>query len=297
MCRYPRPLSVGAAVKMTRDAEDRTVRKPDFEQSRQFGEAVEFGATTTQYNKYRATFPTELFERLEARGVPRPEDRVLDVGTGTGFFGAGLATDTVDVFGADIDRGMLKQTQDTHTGESSIVYIQADAASLPFHSASFDVVTAAQCWHWFDRDAAASEAHRVLVPGGSLIITHFDWLPRSGNVVETTEALVLEMNPDWPMSGGTGFYEEWPADVYAAGFDDVETFTFDVEVPYSHHGWRGRMQASAGVAASLCEEEAREFDERLASLLESEFSTEPLRVPHRSFTLHCSKPSRDNGVK
>jgi ubiquinone/menaquinone biosynthesis C-methylase UbiE len=275
---------------MTREGVDETRQGPDFEQSRQFGEAVEFGATTTQYNEYRATYPPELFERLEARGVPRPDERILDLGTGTGFFGAELATDTVDVVGADIDRGMLQQTQDAHAGESTMACVQADAANLPFRSGSFDVVTAAQCWHWFDRDAAASEAYRVLVPGGSLSITHFDWLPLPGNVVEATEALVLEMNPEWPMSGGTGFYAEWPADVYAAGFEDVETFTFDVEVPYSHQGWRGRMQASAGVAASLCEPDAREFDERLASLLESEFPTEPLRIPHRSFTLLCRKP-------
>jgi SAM-dependent methyltransferase len=275
---------------MTREDADKGVQNPDFEQSQRFGEAVEFGATTTQYNEYRATYPAELFERLEARGVPRPDERVLDVGTGTGFFGAELATDTVDVVGADIDREMLQQTQDTHAGESTIACVQADAANLPFRSASFDVVTAAQCWHWFARDAAASEAYRVLVPGGSLIITHFDWLPLPGNVVEATEELVLEMNPEWPLSGGTGFYEAWPADVYAAGFEDVETFTFDVAVPYSHHRWRGRMQASAGVAASLCEEDAREFDERLASLLESEFPAESLRIPHRSFTLLCSKP-------
>jgi SAM-dependent methyltransferase len=274
---------------MTTENSDQTAKEPDFEQTQSFSGAVEFGVTTTQYTEHRATYPTELFERLEYRGIPQPNDRILDVGTGTGFLGTELASDAGDVVGADIDRGMLQQIKDT-TGDSAVSPIQADAANLPFLSASFDVVAAAQCWHWFDRDAAASEIFRVLAPGGSLVITHFDWLPLPGNVVEATEDLVLEMNPDWPMSGGTGFYQEWPEDVYTAGFDDVETFTFDVEVPYTHSAWRGRLQASAGVAASLSDEDAREFDDRLASLLTSEFPTEPLKIPHRSFTLVCSKP-------
>jgi SAM-dependent methyltransferase len=274
---------------MTTEHSDQTVKEPDLEQTPSFGGNVEFGLTATQYRKYRATYPTELFERLEEREIPQPDDHILDVGTGTGFLGAELATDAEEVVGADIDRGMLQEIQDTQAGDSKIAPVQADAASLPFRSAAFDVVTAAQCWHWFDRDAAASEAHRVLTAGGALVITHFDWLPLPGNVVEATEELVLEMNPDWPMSGGTGFYEEWPGDVYAAGFDDVETFTFDVDVPYTHRAWRERMQASAGVAASLDNEDAREFDERLINLLESEFPADPLKIPHRSFTLVCSK--------
>jgi SAM-dependent methyltransferase len=272
---------------------DHSPREPDFEQTQVFRRNVAFGVTTTQYNEYRATYPAELFKRLEDFGIPQRNDRILDVGTGTGFLGAELATGAGKVVGADTDRGMLQQIQESQTGDSKLSSVQADAEHLPFRPMSFDVVTAGQCWHWFDRDAAASEAHRVLTPTGSLVITHFDWLPRPRNVVEATEELVLEMNPDWPMSGGTGFYEEWPEDVYAVGFDDVETFTFDICVSYSHEAWRGRMQASAGVGASMNNEDAREFDERLKTMLESQFPTDPLKIRHRSFSLVCRKPASD----
>ena len=100
--------------------------------------------------------------------------------------------------------------------------------------------------------------------GGALVICHFDWLPLPGNVVAATEALILEHNPEWPLSGGLGMYPLWTLDVAEAGFTGLETFSFDVPVAYSHEAWRGRIRASAGVAASLPPDAVAAFDDELA---------------------------------
>ena len=36
-------------------------------------------------------------------------------------------------------------------------------------------------------------------------------------------------------------YPQWAADLSSAGFADVETWSFDVVIPYTHESWRGRM--------------------------------------------------------
>ena len=146
---------------------------------------------------------------------------------------------------------------------------------------TFDLVVAGQCWHWFERETAASEAFRVLRPGGALVIAHFDWLPLPGNVVEATERLILETNPAWPMAGGVGRYPQWGDDMAAAGFTDLASDSFDVAQPYSHEAWRGRIRASAGVKASLDADAVAAFDARLAAMLRTSFPDEPLFVPHR----------------
>ena len=64
----------------------------------------------------------------------------------------------------------------------------AEDTQLP--GASYDLVTAGQCWHWFDGDRAAAEARRLLRPGGSVVIAHFDWIPLPGNVASSTEAKI-----------------------------------------------------------------------------------------------------------
>jgi SAM-dependent methyltransferase len=172
-----------------------------------------------------------------------------------------------------------------------IDYVEAPAEATGLPDGAFDVVSAGQCWHWFDRPAAANEARRVLRPGGTIVICHFDWLPLPGNVVEATEALILEHNPSWRGAGGFGMYPPWTRDVYEAGFREIQTFSFDIDVPYSHEAWCGRIRASAGVAASLPPEEVARFDEHHATMLKEQFPADPLSVPHRVWALIAEAPN------
>jgi SAM-dependent methyltransferase len=164
------------------------------------------------------------------------------------------------------------------------------AETLKEPDESFDIYTAGQCWHWFDRPKAAAEAFRILKPSGRIIIAHFDWIPMNGNLVEATENLILKYNPDWALSGGTGIYPEWLSDLKTAGFDNLETRSFDLEQPYSPEAWRGRIRASAGIKASLNDSEISAFDDELRNLLEDKFSQNPLMVPHRVWFVTGKKP-------
>ncbi len=70
--------------------------------------------------------------------------------------------------------------------------------------ASFDAITAGQCWHWFERQRTAALSRGWLKPGGRLVIAHFDWLPLNGNMVQDTERLILACNPGWTLHSGSG---------------------------------------------------------------------------------------------
>jgi SAM-dependent methyltransferase len=259
---------------------------------------VDFGKTASDYGRYRVGFPDQFFDRLFAARYIRPNDQVLDLGTGTGTVARGLASRGCQVVALDTSQTIIEEAQrlDKLAGVC-VRYIVGKAEDTSLPSARFDAVTAGQCWHWFDRARAASEAWRLLKRGGILAIAHFDWLPQPGNVVEATERLILAHNPEWvggaanggTGAGGTGIHPLWLTDVAVAGFDDIETFSFDVEVPYSHEGWRGRIRASAGVAASLSPDGVKYFDDELSLLLAAKFSTEPLAVPHRVWAATCRK--------
>ena len=250
---------------------------------RDFGETVDFGQTASDYRIFRAGFPKAFFDRLEDDRLIVGGLSALDIGTGTGTVARGLAAKGLAVTGLDPSEALLGEAASLATEAGlQIDFRTGTAENLPFTDASFDIVTAGQCWHWFDRPAVATEIRRVLSPGGRIIIAHFDWLPLAGNVVEATEQLILKLNPDWaPMSGGAGIYPAWLGDLANAGFNNLETFSFDVGQPYSHEAWRGRIRASAGVKASKKAADVEQFDADLGELLAARFAEDPLNVPHR----------------
>jgi SAM-dependent methyltransferase len=245
-----------------------------------------FGAAAADYRRHRAGFPDSLFERLAQRGVGLAGQRVVDLGTGTGTLARGFARRGCRVVAIDPDARMLAEARslDEEAGVK-IDYRRARAEETGLDPSSADVVAAGQCWHWFDRAAAAREVTRLLRPEGFVVIAHFDWIPSTENVVEATEKLIESHNPRWKFGGGLGIYPRWLRDLAEADFRDIETFSYDLDVPYTPEGWRGRIRASAGVGAALDADGVARFDRDLAALLAERFPGKVLNVPHRVFAV------------
>ena len=252
---------------------------------------IDFGKTACDYAKHRPGHPEEDFELLRRLGVGRPRTRVLDLGTGTGQMARGLARGGAEVVGLDPAGALLAASRglDRPAGVAT-EHIRAKAETLPFADASFDGVTAAQCWHWFDGPLVAAEVRRVLRPGGPLALVHLDWLPLPGSVVEATEALILHHNPDWKWSGGDGRYPQYVEMLTEEGFANAQAIERDLDLAFSHEAWLGRIRASAGVAASLSPAAVDRFDADHAALLAERFPANPLAVPHRVFIAVGQRP-------
>ena len=252
---------------------------------------VNFGVTAEDYGRYRAGFPQSFFKRLFADGWVSAGDRVLDLGTGTGTIARGLALRGCQATGLDSEQHLLTEAarldREAATG---VTYVEGRAEATGLPAQSFDVVTAGQCWHWFDRSRAVIEVSRILVAGGRIIIAHFDWLPMRDNVVAMTEHLIERYNPSWHLGNNSGLYPPWLSDVAEGGFEDLETFSFDVDVSYTHEAWRGRIRASAGVGASLPPDDVMRFDAELEAELKRGWPLEPLLVPHRIWALKAEWP-------
>jgi len=127
---------------------------------------IDFGQTAADYGRHRAGFPEEFFERLLAMGVVVGGRRALDLGTGTGTVARGLARRGMLVTALDRSAALLTEAARLDQEEGlSIQYLHASAEETGLPPTSFELVTAGQCWHWFDRRRAAVEARRVLISG------------------------------------------------------------------------------------------------------------------------------------
>lgn len=266
---------------------------------------INFGLTADDYARFRAGFPDTFFDRVFADGYVKANASLLDLGTGTGSLARGFAARGCRVTGVDRSEQMIEQAKELSKQLGlNIAYSVATAEDTGLPDSSFDIVTAGQCWHWFDRPKVAQEVSRLLKPNGTIIIAHFDWIPLTDNVVEQTEKLVIKFNPGWAkFAGGLGMYPQWLRDIGEAGFQEIKTFSFDMNVPYTIDAWRGRIRASAGVGASLSPEDVNGFDSELKQLLEEKYQVHPgqgqrtaggntmLNIPHRIFTVIADSPS------
>jgi SAM-dependent methyltransferase len=255
----------------------------------------DFARTADDYARHRAGFPPELLDRLAAWGIAGAGARVVDLGTGTGSLARLFARHGCDVTGVDIAAPLLEQARRLDgEGGVEIDYVEARAEATGLPTGAFDVVSAGQCWHWFDRPAAAREAARLLVSGGAVVIAHFDWIPIPGNVVEATEEVILRHTPAWPFADRAGLYPQWLVDLQTAGFTGIETFSFDTEVTYSHEAWVGRVRASAPIAGTLDANGVGACSKELTAMLQERFAQDPLTVPHRVWAVTAHKP-REGG--
>jgi SAM-dependent methyltransferase len=241
----------------------------------------------TDHPCYRPRFPDELFERLAGRyGLGIGGQRVLDIGTGTGTLARAFARRGCFVTAVDPSAEALTEAKRLAAqNRASVDWVQSSAEETGLPSDFYDVVSAGQTWHWFDRPRAAAEARRVTRPGGHLVIIYVDWLSLKGNINDATEEMIERHNPAWRFRGWSGFNPLWTNDASEAGFVNVESFSFDVSVMYSHEYWRGRVRDSAGLNNSLSPAQLQRFDDEMANMLRTRFSSDPMPVPHRVFAI------------
>jgi demethylmenaquinone methyltransferase/2-methoxy-6-polyprenyl-1,4-benzoquinol methylase len=113
--------------------------------------------------------------------LARPNSRILDLCCGTGDMTFALSRQagksSLQILGADFSHAMLQRAagkSSSARNHSTPGWIEADALSLPFPSAHFDLVTSAFGFrNLADYDAGLSEIARVLRPGGECGILDF----------------------------------------------------------------------------------------------------------------------------
>jgi len=116
---------------------------------------------------------------LLAQAELAPGQRVLDLGTGPGFFAAGLAglvSPGGRVDGVDINRRFVADANARAAGRADLAFHHVEGHRLPFEDATFDRVVCKNVLEYVpDLDATLREIQRVLKPGGRVHVIDSDW--------------------------------------------------------------------------------------------------------------------------
>ena len=232
------------------------------------GKAFDWGRTSSDYAKFRDIYPPVFFDKVAERGLCVKGQRVLDIGTGTGVVPRNMYKYGAEWTGADISENQIAQAKIlAENSGMNIEFVVSATEDLTFPDETFDVITACQCFFYFDYDVVVPKIARLLKPGGRLVILFMAWVPADDAIARASEELVLKYNPKWTGAG----YERKPVFIPEAAeslFDVEYAEDYDLMVPFTLESWNGRMKACRGVGASLTPEETAEWEKEHIALRE-----------------------------
>jgi len=233
------------------------------------GKAFDFGRTSDDYGKYRDLYPEDFYEKILEQGLCLEGQDVLDLGTGTGVLPRNLYRFGAHFTGTDISQPQIEQARKLSDERNmDIKYIVVSAEDVDFPDNSFDVITACQCFMYFNTDILIPKMVRMLKPGGRFAELFLAWLPDEDPIARASEELVLKYNPGWTGAHYRRFQIDTPM-WSRERFEVQDKIHFDTQVHFTRESWAGRIRSCRGIGASLPEDQIQAFDREHNELLQN----------------------------
>jgi len=231
------------------------------------GKAFDWGRTSEDYARYRDIYPEEFYRKIVDRGLCVSGQNVLDLGTGTGVLPRNLYKYGAKWTGTDISPEQIEQARRLASDAKMDIDFQVAATEqIDFPRNSFDVITACQCFWYFDYEKVIPSLAEILKNGGKLLILYMAWLPLEDPIAGKSEELVLKYSPNWSGARETRKPIHIPKIAYDY-FQLEDHEEYDLDVPFTRETWHGRMRSCRGVGASLSEEKLARWDTEHRELL------------------------------
>ena len=230
------------------------------------GKSFDWGRTSADYAKFRDIYPQRFYDKIVERNLCIKGQNVLDIGTGTGVIPRNMHCYGAKWTGTDISPNQIAQAKVLSEG-MDIEYYALPTEELDFSEESFDVITACQCFFYFDHEKVAPMFHRFLKEDGRILVLYMTWLPFEDEIAGESEKLVLKYNPDWS-GAGEKMHPVFIPECYNDKFELVYQEEYLINVPFTRESWNGRIRSCRGIGASLTEAEIASWEKEHIELLE-----------------------------
>lgn len=222
-----------------------------------------FTGKADNYDKYRPSYPDELLDWLYKNTAA---ETVADIGAGTGKFTACLMQKPWSITAVEPNSDMLEKLR---SNLPEVTVVQASAEDTGLSASSFDLITVAQAFHWFDKERFKTECQRLLKNGGRLAIV---WNERSKTGFEAARDKICmkycgSFHSGHVFTGDSRSDSDGDSFLRNEYFTELEYFCMDYFVPMTKDAYIGDI-LSRSYALTEADEHYEDFLAELNALFD-----------------------------
>jgi len=224
-----------------------------------------FTGRAAVYSRFRPSYPKKYIDYLIVANSLVPGSTVADSGSGTGILSRQLLDRSLKVFAVEPNSDMRQTAERELVCYPSFISIDATAEDTTLDRESIDLVTAAQAFHWFDREKFKAECRRVLKEGAKVALV---WNSRdyTSSLVQENENICKKYCADFvAFSHGIESKPEVFSEFYKDGKYKIMAFRNDVH--YDLESYIGR-NLSGSYATNESGRNYQPFVQELANVFE-----------------------------
>ncbi|HAX47395.1 MAG TPA: class I SAM-dependent methyltransferase [Ignavibacteria bacterium] len=194
------------------------------------------------YIKYRPSYPAEVIEYLKSEGILRSDSVIADIGSGTGISAELFLKNGNAVYGVEPNDAMREAAEKLLSAYSNFESINATAEETSLADNSFDLITCAQAFHWFDIPKVKIEFKRILKPTGSVCLIWNERILDGNSFLVAYEKLLLKYGTDYKNVRHENIDEKKLNEFFEGGYTNK---TFPNKQVFDLAGVTGRLLSSS----------------------------------------------------
>lgn len=211
------------------------------------GESVDsrdrFSNRVEMYIKYRPSYPQSAIDYLYHEVGCSDESVIADVGAGTGILSKLLLNRGSAVIAIEPNVAMREHLQVTMGDVAKCRVVDGTAEATGLADDCVDFIVCAQSFHWFNRDDAKREFHRIVKPGGSVVVIWNARLTKGTPFLEGYERLLQMYGTDYNAVNHTNVTAKSMSSFFKEG--TMREARFAMSQSFDLEGLRGRLLSSS----------------------------------------------------
>jgi SAM-dependent methyltransferase len=202
-----------------------------------------FSSRVENYIRYRPRYPQELIPLLGRECALTPGSVVADVGSGTGILSEIFLANGSRVFGVEPNGEMRRAGERLLSGYPGFTSVDGRAEATTLPSATVDLVTAGQAFHWFDRPAARAEFARILRPRGWVVLVWNKRRKEATRFARAYERLLQRWSPDYDRVDLENLTDKMIVEFFKPG--SFQRRALENRQVFDYQGLEGRLMSSS----------------------------------------------------